>query len=72
MSDALQSHDLSDINILDNQPFTETDHEILKSYEAAVDGLAMLIGEHCEIVLHSFGRPKMFSGENSKWSAYWS
>ncbi|MDR2990043.1 MAG: PAS domain-containing protein, partial [Providencia alcalifaciens] len=53
MSDALQSQDLSDINILDNQPFTETDHEILKSYEAAVDGLAMLIGEHCEIVLHS-------------------
>ncbi|MCE1781971.1 PAS domain-containing protein, partial [Enterobacter hormaechei] len=27
--------------------------EILKSYEAAVDGLAMLIGGHCEIVLHS-------------------
>ncbi|QCJ68697.1 hypothetical protein C9446_01685 [Providencia heimbachae] len=53
MSDSLQSHDLSDINILNNQPFTETDHEILKSYEAAVDGLAMLIGEHCEIVLHS-------------------
>ena len=53
MSDSIQSHDLSDINILDNQPFSETDHEILKSYEAAVDGLAMLIGGHCEIVLHS-------------------
>ncbi|QTL40117.1 transcriptional regulator [Xenorhabdus budapestensis] len=47
------SGDNSDIDLLENQPFSETDHEILKSYEAAVDGLAMLIGGYCEIVLHS-------------------
>ncbi|TCV93626.1 putative transcriptional regulator YheO [Biostraticola tofi] len=38
---------------MDERPFSSVDHEILKSYEAVVDGLAMLIGEHCEIVLHS-------------------
>ncbi|ETS31436.1 hypothetical protein BB987_14335 [Photorhabdus temperata] len=53
MSNPLLSGDINDIDLLENQPFTETDHEILKSYEAAVDGLAMLIGGHCEIVLHS-------------------
>ncbi len=53
MSNSLLSNEHSDINLLDNQPFTATDHEVLKSYEAAVDGLAMLIGGHCEIVLHS-------------------
>lgn len=33
--------------------FTQTDLAILKSYEPMVDSLAMLIGSHCEIVLHS-------------------
>nr|WP_283126160.1 MULTISPECIES: transcriptional regulator [Providencia] len=53
MSNSVLSNDHSDINLLNNEPFTAVDHEILKSYEAAVDGLAMLIGAHCEIVLHS-------------------
>lgn len=43
----------NDSDYIVNHPFTETDYEILKSYEAAVDGLALLIGDHCEIVLHS-------------------
>jgi len=33
--------------------FTDRDYQLLKSYEAVVDGIAALIGEHCEIVLHS-------------------
>lgn len=33
--------------------FTQTDRDVLRSYEAVVDGLAALIGAHCEIVLHS-------------------
>ncbi|PJG84466.1 helix-turn-helix transcriptional regulator [Conservatibacter flavescens] len=37
----------------DRRPFTDEDHAILNSYKAVVDGLALLIGEHCEIVLHS-------------------
>lgn len=37
----------------DQRPFDVADFDILKSYEAVVDGLAMLIGSHCEIVLHS-------------------
>ncbi|SUT87999.1 YheO domain-containing protein [Actinobacillus ureae] len=35
------------------QTFTEEDHAILASYFPIVDGIAVLIGEHCEIVLHS-------------------
>ncbi|ANF68125.1 hypothetical protein A6041_06065 [[Haemophilus] ducreyi] len=35
------------------QPFSEEDHAILASYFPIVDGIAALIGEHCEIVLHS-------------------
>ena len=53
MSSPLFNGDSSEFEKLDSRPFTQTDHEILKSYEAAVDGLAMLIGNHCEIVLHS-------------------
>ncbi len=41
------------MDLLDERPFSQTDHEILKSYESVVDGLAMLIGSYCEIVLHS-------------------
>lgn len=35
------------------QPFSEQDYIILNSYYAMVEGLAALIGQHCEIVLHS-------------------
>ncbi|WP_435132719.1 helix-turn-helix transcriptional regulator [Plesiomonas shigelloides] len=48
LNDVLSEHDL-----LDHRPFSEQDHEILNSYHAVVDGLAALIGSHCEIVLHS-------------------
>lgn len=53
MSNSLLSSETSELDLLDERPFSQTDHEILKSYEAIVDGLAMLIGSHCEIVLHS-------------------
>ncbi|PWC11646.1 hypothetical protein B4923_12480 [Brenneria roseae subsp. americana] len=53
MSNSLVSGESYDLDLLDERPFSQTDYEILKSYEAVVDGLAMLIGEHCEIVLHS-------------------
>lgn len=33
--------------------FTDEDRTILNSYKAVVDGVSALIGEHCEIVLHS-------------------
>ncbi|MDG6895204.1 helix-turn-helix transcriptional regulator [Volucribacter amazonae] len=39
--------------LTDKRPFTEQDQSILNSYQAVVEGLALLIGEHCEIVLHS-------------------
>lgn len=34
-------------------PLSNEDHAILASYFPVVDGIAALIGEHCEIVLHS-------------------
>ncbi|ACA31582.1 helix-turn-helix transcriptional regulator [Histophilus somni] len=37
----------------DRRPFTNEDHTILNSYIAVVEGISALIGEHCEIVLHS-------------------
>ncbi|OOF85251.1 hypothetical protein BKG93_05255 [Rodentibacter ratti] len=37
----------------DEYIFTDEDHTILNSYKAVVDGVSALIGEHCEIVLHS-------------------
>lgn len=33
--------------------FSDEDHAILASYFPVVDGIAALLGEHCEIVLHS-------------------
>ena len=39
--------------LTDKQPFTDEDRAILISYKAVVDGVSALIGEHCEIVLHS-------------------
>jgi len=53
MSNSLLTNETSEFDLLDQRPFDTTDFEILKSYEAVVDGLAMLIGSHCEIVLHS-------------------
>ena len=37
----------------DKPLFTDEDRTILNSYKAVVDGVSALIGEHCEIVLHS-------------------
>mgnify|MGYP000844393606 FL=1 len=37
----------------DKHIFTDEDRTILNSYNAVVDGVSELIGEHCEIVLHS-------------------
>lgn len=34
-------------------PFSDEDHAILASYFPVVDGIAALLGEQCEIVLHS-------------------
>ncbi|WP_058910341.1 helix-turn-helix transcriptional regulator [Entomohabitans teleogrylli] len=53
MSNSLLTNETSELDLLDQRPFEPSDFEILKSYEAVVDGLAMLIGPHCEIVLHS-------------------
>lgn len=53
MSSSFFPADLVDSELLEQQPFVAADFDILKSYEAVVDGLAMLIGPHCEIVLHS-------------------
>lgn len=53
MSNSLLTNETSELDLLDQRPFEPSDFEILKSYEAVVDGLAMLIGSHCEIVLHS-------------------
>lgn len=53
MSTSLSHSDSGELDLLDERPFSAVDHEILASYEAVVDGLAMLIGGHCEIVLHS-------------------
>lgn len=53
MSTSLPHSDAGELDLLDERPFSAVDHEILASYEAVVDGLAMLIGGHCEIVLHS-------------------
>lgn len=50
MSNSLFS---SELDLLNERLLSQTDHEILKSYEAVVDGLAMVIGGHCEIVLHA-------------------
>lgn len=52
------------------KPFTDTDYQLLHSYEAVVDGMATLIGEHCEIVLHSLDNLdksaiKIANGENT-------
>ncbi len=61
MSRSLLTNETSELDLLDQRPFDQTDFDILKSYEAVVDGLAMLIGSHCEIVLHSSPVPTVKS-----------
>ena len=61
MSRSLLTNETSELDLLDQRPFDQTDFDILKSYEAVVDGLAMLIGSHCEIVFALFAGSKMFS-----------
>lgn len=39
--------------VIDKKNYNEQDHAILNSYKGVVEGLAALLGEHCEIVLHS-------------------
>jgi len=53
MSNPFNPGDVSVYEIPEQPSFEPSDYEILKSYESVVDGLAMLIGSHCEIVLHS-------------------
>lgn len=53
MSDSFFPSRDADTELPEQHPFTSADFAILNSYSAVVDGLAMLIGPHCEIVLHS-------------------
>lgn len=41
------------IMLSDHRPFSEEDRTLLQSYVVVVEGVSALIGEHCEIVLHS-------------------
>lgn len=50
---ALTDEKLSEIELIAQQQFTESDYEILESYKSVVDGLALFVGDHCEILLHS-------------------
>lgn len=70
MSRSLLTNETSELDLLDQRPFEQTDFDILKSYEAVVDGLAMLIGSHCEIVLHSLQDLIMFSHSYCQWRTY--
>ena len=67
MSRSLLTNETSDPACWDQRPFDQTDFDILKSYEAVVDGLAMLIGSHCEIVLHSFAGSEMLCHPYRQW-----
>ena len=46
MSRSLLTNETSELDLLDQRPFDQTDFDILKSYEAVVDGLAIRIAEH--------------------------
>ncbi|GAB7219065.1 helix-turn-helix transcriptional regulator [Vibrio comitans] len=52
-TETLNTESLLELESVDVKPFTEHDKIILRSYEAVVDGIASLIGQFCEIVLHS-------------------
>ncbi|OOF29360.1 MULTISPECIES: helix-turn-helix transcriptional regulator [Salinivibrio] len=61
---------MTESELIEPNPFTAQDSVILHSYAAVVDGLAALIGEHCEIVLHSLedlnkSAIKIANGENT-------
>lgn len=43
MSRSLLTNETSELDLLDQRPFDQTDFDILKSYEAVVDGLAILL-----------------------------
>lgn len=53
MSKSLLTNKTSKLNLLNQRPFNQTNFNILKSYKAVVNKLAMLISSHCKIVLHS-------------------
>ncbi|STW47130.1 putative regulator [Klebsiella pneumoniae] len=53
MSRSLLTNETSELDLLDQRPFDQTDFDISNLMKRLVDGLAMLIGSHCEIVLHS-------------------
>ncbi|GAD80604.1 helix-turn-helix transcriptional regulator [Vibrio ezurae] len=52
-TEIIDAESLLELDSVDIKPFTEHDKIILRSYEAVVDGIASLIGQFCEIVLHS-------------------
>lgn len=52
MSKPLLANETNELGLLDQRPFGQTDFNTLKPYEAVVDGSAILIGSHCEIILH--------------------
>ena len=60
MSRSLLTNETSELDLLDQRPFDQTDFDILKSYEAVVDGLAMLIGSTVNRFA-LFAGSKMFS-----------
>lgn len=69
-SEVVHSEALLEMESVHVMPFTEHDKIILHSYEAVVDGLASLIGNYCEIVLHSLedlntSAIKIANGENT-------
>lgn len=53
MSNSINQNESVDLEIGASDLFTQSDRDLLRSYDAVVDGLALLIGSHCEIVLHS-------------------
>lgn len=75
----VETLELDELNYIDEEreiiaprqrSFSKADLDLLRSYEAVVDGLAALIGAHCEIVLHSLvdinhSAIKIANGENT-------
>ncbi len=61
---------MTENELIEPNPLNQQDSVILRSYTAVVDGLAALIGEHCEIVLHALddlnkSAIKIANGENT-------
>ncbi len=60
-----------DSDIVDRRIFSEHDENILRAYEAVVDGLAALIEailRNCSAFLSRF---KYLGNQNSEWTKYW-